>query len=123
MAVQNAKRKRLLWREELRKAAEELRSTRPTAVNLFWAIERMRKEVMRLPDEPEGGACRLERQAMAIRDEDVAANRRMGAHGAKLLKSGSVITHCNAGALATAGYGTALGGSRAAVTAGAKASS
>ena len=120
MAVQNANRKRLPWREEFRKAAEELRSTRPTAVNLFWAIERMRKEVMRLPDEPEGAAYHLEREAMAIRDEDVAANRRMGAHGAKLLKSGSVITHCNAGALATAGYGTALGVIRAAIAAGKK---
>ena len=55
---------------------------------------------------------------MAIRDGGVAANRRMGAHGAKLLKSGSVITHCNAGALATAGDGTALGGIRAAIAAG-----
>ena len=120
LAVQNANRRRLPWREEFRKAAEELGSTRPTAVNLFWAIERMRKAAMRLPDEPEGAAYHLEKEAMAIRDEDVAANRRMGAHGAKLLKSGSVITHCNAGALATAGYGTALGVIRAAVAAGKK---
>jgi len=120
LAVQNANRRRLPWREEFRKAAEELGSTRPTAVNLFWAIERMRKAAMRLPDEPEGAAYHLEKEAMAIRDEDVAANRRMGAHGAKLLKSGSVITHCNAGALATAGYGTALGVIRAAIAAGKK---
>jgi methylthioribose-1-phosphate isomerase len=120
LAVQNANRRRLPWREEFRKAAEELRSTRPTAVNLFWAIERMRKAAMRLPDEPEGAAYHLEKEAIAIRDEDVAANRRMGAHGAKLLKSGSVITHCNAGALATAGYGTALGVIRAAIAAGKK---
>jgi methylthioribose-1-phosphate isomerase len=120
LAVQNANRRRLPWREEFRKAAEELGSTRPTAVNLFWAIERMRKAAMRLPDEPEGAAYHLEKEAIAIRDEDVAANRRMGAHGAKLLKSGSVITHCNAGALATAGYGTALGVIRAAIAAGKK---
>jgi len=120
LAVQNANRRRLPWREEFRKAAEELGSTRPTAVNLFWAIERMRKAALRLPDEPEGAAYHLEKEAMAIRDEDVAANRRMGAHGAKLLKSGSVITHCNAGALATAGYGTALGVIRAAIAAGKK---
>jgi len=120
LAVQNANRRRLPWREEFRKAAEELGSTRPTAVNLFWAIERMRKAALRLPDEPEGAAYHLEKEAMAIRDEDVAANRRMGVHGAKLLKSGSVITHCNAGALATAGYGTALGVIRAAIAAGKK---
>jgi len=120
LAVRNATRKRLPWREEFRKAALQLRATRPTAVNLFWAIDRMQKAADKLPDEPEGAAYHLEREAMAIRDEDVAANRRMGANGAKLLKSGSVITHCNAGALATAGYGTALGVIRAAVAAGKK---
>ena len=120
LAVRNAIRKRLPWREEFRKAALQLRATRPTAVNLFWAIDRMRKAAEKLPDEPEGAAYHLEKEAMAIYDEDVAANRRMGANGAKLLKSGSVITHCNAGALATAGYGTALGVVRAAVAAGEK---
>jgi methylthioribose-1-phosphate isomerase len=120
LAVRNAIRKRLPWREEFRKAALQLRATRPTAVNLFWAVERMRKAAEKLPDEPEGAAYHLEKEAMAIYDEDVAANRRMGANGAKLLKSGSVITHCNAGALATAGYGTALGVVRAAVAAGKK---
>jgi methylthioribose-1-phosphate isomerase len=120
LAVQNANRRRLPWREEFRKAAEELASTRPTAVNLFWAIDRMRKAAERLPDEPEGAAYHLEKEAVAIYEEDIATNRRMGAHGAKLLKAGSVITHCNAGALATAGYGTALGVVRAAVAAGKK---
>jgi methylthioribose-1-phosphate isomerase len=120
LAVQNANRRRLPWREEFRKAAEELASTRPTAVNLFWAIDRMRKVAERLPDEPEGAAYHLEKEAVAICEEDVATNRRMGAHGAKLLKAGSVITHCNAGALATAGYGTALGVVKAAVAAGKK---
>ncbi|MGB5994090.1 MAG: S-methyl-5-thioribose-1-phosphate isomerase, partial [Candidatus Deferrimicrobiaceae bacterium] len=97
-----------------------LRATRPTAVNLFWATERMRKVAERLPDDPEGAAYHLEKEATSIFDEDIATNRRMGAHGAKLLKAGSVITHCNAGALATAGYGTALGVVRAAVSAGKK---
>lgn len=120
LAVQNALRRKLPWREEFRKAAGELRASRPTAVNLFWAIERMHGVAERLPDEQEGAAYHLEKEAIAIFDEDVAANRRMGAHGAKLLPSGPVITHCNAGALATAGYGTALGVVRAAVAAGKK---
>ena len=118
LAVQNAIRKRLPWREEFRMAAEELRATRPTAVNLFWAIDRMHQVAERLPDEPEGAAYHLEKEAIAIFDEDVASNRRMGAYGGKLLRSGSVITHCNAGGLATTGYGTALGVVRAAVAAG-----
>jgi methylthioribose-1-phosphate isomerase len=120
LAVQNANRRKLPWREEFRKAAEELASTRPTAVNLFWAIDRMRKAAERLSNEPEGAAYHLEKEAVAIFEEDIATNRRMGAHGAKLLKTGSVITHCNAGALATAGYGTALGVVRSAVAAGKK---
>ena len=103
LAVKNALRRRLPWREEFRKASLELRATRPTAGNLFWAIDRMCKVAERLPDEPEGAAYHLEKEATSIFDEDVAANRRMGAHGAKLLPSGPVITHCNAGALATAG--------------------
>jgi len=118
LAVQNAIRKRLPWREEFRTAAGELRATRPTAVNLFWAIDRMQRVAERLPDEPEGAAYHLEKEAIAIFDEDVVSNRRMGVHGGKLLKSGSVITHCNAGGLATTGYGTALGVVRAAVAAG-----
>lgn len=120
LAVQNAARKKLAWREEFRKSAEELASTRPTAVNLYWAIDRMRRVADSLPDEPEGAAYFLEKEAVAMVDEDIAVNRRMGTHGAKLLRSGSVITHCNAGALATAGYGTALGVIRAAVGAGKK---
>ncbi len=120
LAVQNALRKRVPWREEFRKAALEIQASRPTAVNLFWAVERMRKVAERMSDDPEGAAYHLEKEAMSIFDEDVAANRRMGAHGAKLLPSGTVITHCNAGALATAGYGTALGVVRSAVAAGKK---
>ena len=90
---------------------ETFAATRPTAVNLFWAIERMRVIFLAHRDRPGGEICaRLTAEAVAIHDEDVAANRRMGAHGATLVPDGAtVLTHCNAGALATAGFGTALG--------------
>src|SRR5213592_723789 len=95
-------------------------ATRPTAVNLFWAIERMRRVFARnRRRSPDTLRTMLEREALAIHDEDVAANRRLGAHGAALVEDGAtVLTHCNAGALATAGYGTALGVVRAAIEAG-----
>jgi methylthioribose-1-phosphate isomerase len=81
---------------------EVLEKSRPTAVNLFWALERMRR------------ARNLEAEAKAIFNEDVSANRAMGKLGAELIPQGArVMTHCNAGALATAGYGTALGVIRA----------
>lgn len=107
------------WREAFVDAAEMLRGTRPTAVNLFWAIERMRRVAAALPDDPREARRGLEREAVAICEEDVETNRRLGAHGAELLSGAtSVLTHCNAGALATAGYGTALGVVRAAVAGG-----
>ena len=92
-------------------ACEQMRVTRPTAVNLFWAIERMRR---RFAIEAERGAAAVRAgllaEALAILEEDVAACRRMGDLGAELITRPSrVLTHCNAGALATAGYGTALG--------------
>ena len=91
---------------------ELLGSTRPTAVNLFWALERMEKRLFELPSTENGEALfkAMEREASAIRDEDEAHCLAIGKHGAKLipLKS-NVLTHCNAGALATAAYGTALG--------------
>ncbi|MBE0603532.1 MAG: S-methyl-5-thioribose-1-phosphate isomerase [Deltaproteobacteria bacterium] len=119
LALQAARKKGRPWRRSFDEAAILLAGTRPTAVNLFWAIERMRKVAATLPDDPAEAFVLLEREAVAIFDEDVAANRSMGAHGAKLLPSkGHVLTHCNAGALATAGYGTALGVIRAAVAAG-----
>src|SRR5262250_2118513 len=95
-------------------------ATRPTAVNLFWAIDRMRRVFARNQHRSlDTLRTLLEREALAIHDEDVAANRRMGEHGAQLIENGStILTHCNAGALATAGYGTALGVIRAAVEAG-----
>ncbi len=88
-----------------------LAATRPTAVNLFWAIERMRRRFDTLAAE--GGEtlrAALLAEALAIQQEDLAACRRMGDLGAELLPAEArILTHCNAGALATAGYGTALG--------------
>lgn len=101
---------------------ETLAKTRPTAVNLFWAIDRMKQvyaSVAHLPlaDIQE----RLVAEAQAVRREDIAINEAIGRHGAPLVPDGkTVLTHCNAGALATAGFGTALGVIRAAVMAGKK---
>ena len=97
-----------------------LAATRPTAVNLFWAIDRMKKLYASLSGRPveEIRACLVE-EAQAIRLEDIAINKAIGRHGVDLVPPGkTVLTHCNAGALATAGYGTALGVIRAAVAAG-----
>jgi methylthioribose-1-phosphate isomerase len=92
---------------------EVLAHSRPTAVNLFWALERMRKAL------EARGAGALEGEALAIFEEDLAANRALGAQGAPLVPDGArVMTHCNAGALATAGHGTALGVLRSARDAG-----
>ncbi len=92
-------------------ALKGLAATRPTAVNLFWALDRMRAAAVAARDRgPEAVRARLEAEARAILDEDVAANRALGDHGADLVPAGArILTHCNAGALATAGYGTALG--------------
>jgi len=99
-----------------------LAGTRPTAVNLFWAIRRMREkfeQLRPLPTEKIKAELVAEAQRMLV--EDIAANETMGRYGAVLLpSSGGVLTHCNAGALATAGYGTALGVIRAAVESGKK---
>ncbi|MBX3026235.1 S-methyl-5-thioribose-1-phosphate isomerase [bacterium] len=91
-------------------------ATRPTAVNLFWAIDRMRRTFQRVRGRsPEVVREVLRQEALTIYHEDIAGNRAMGRHGAALLKPRTtVLTHCNAGALATAGYGTALGVIRAA---------
>jgi methylthioribose-1-phosphate isomerase len=101
-------------------ACRTLAATRPTAVNLFWAIDEMRAVYERNRDRSrEALAKALLDRAFEIQREDVEANRRMGAFGASLLPDGTtVLTHCNAGALATAGYGTALGVIRAAAESG-----
>jgi methylthioribose-1-phosphate isomerase len=95
---------------------DRLARTRPTAVNLFWALDRMMETAESLPDMAPGKlADRLLKEAEAIREEDVAMCRAIGRNGAELLPDeGGVLTHCNAGALATAGYGTAVGVLRAA---------
>src|SRR6266542_6734599 len=92
-------------------ALKGLAATRPTAVNLFWALDRMRRTVLAGHAEPLSSLRgRLLAEAQAILAEDVAANRALGDHGAELVAPGArILTHCNAGALATAGYGTALG--------------
>jgi methylthioribose-1-phosphate isomerase len=99
-----------------------LASTRPTAVNLFWAIERMKRvfgEMARAGASVSEIAARLEAEALAVDREDVQSCRDMGRHGAELVPADArILTHCNAGALATAGYGTALGVIRAAAEAG-----
>ncbi|HXR78014.1 MAG TPA: S-methyl-5-thioribose-1-phosphate isomerase [Bryobacteraceae bacterium] len=101
---------------------ETLAKTRPTAVNLFWAIDRMRRLYESLRGEPlDAIRERLVREAQQIKLEDIAINQAIGANGAPLVPDGkTVLTHCNAGALATAGFGTALGVIRAAVQAGKK---
>ena len=101
---------------------EAIRQTRPTAVNLFWAIRRMQDkfEALRIRPIPQIKQALIE-EAQRMHAEDIAANQAMGRHGAALMPaSGGVLTHCNAGALATAGYGTALGVIRAAVEQGKK---
>jgi methylthioribose-1-phosphate isomerase len=99
-----------------------LAATRPTAVNLFWGIERMRRLYATLAGQSrEAIVAALIAEAKRVKDEDVAICMAIGAHGADLVPDGkTVLTHCNAGALATAGYGTALGVIRAAVAAGKK---
>ena len=105
------------WRDHLDADLERLAASRPTAVNLFWALKRMRRAMDGLGSgDP---AADLLMEARAIHAEDRAANHRMGALGSDLIAGPtSVITHCNAGALATGGYGTALGVIRSAYAAG-----
>lgn len=98
------------------KICDELAATRPTAVNLFWALERMKRKL----DSLQGQAVSVIKTALlsesqAILEEDIALCKTMGRHGATLIQDGqTILTHCNAGSLATAGYGTALGVIRAA---------
>jgi len=117
--------------ETFRIAFEELcrqfAATRPTARNLFWAIERMKRRfdslLVSLPDHDPWHHLRkaLVTEAIRICEEDIAINRRLGANGRDLIPDGArILTHCNAGALATAGYGTALGVIRAAYEEGRK---
>jgi methylthioribose-1-phosphate isomerase len=108
--------------KEFEKICKVMGSTRPTAVNLFWAIDRMKRVVkantgMSSDELKERLVC----EAKEIHKEDIEINKKMGRHGSKLIKNkATVLTHCNAGALATAGYGTALGVIRAAIEDGKK---
>jgi methylthioribose-1-phosphate isomerase len=102
--------------EKLEPALQRLNDARPTAVNLAWALARMRAALKTAGTDWRGV---LELEALAIAEEDLAANRHMGALGAALIPTGSgVLTHCNTGSLATAGFGTALGVIRAGVAQG-----
>ena len=106
------------WRERIDPDLGRLAASRPTAVNLAWALDRMREAIGAVAADADPEPALLE-AARAMHAEDVAANRRMGELGAALIESRcEVLTHCNAGALATAGYGTALGVVRAAHAAG-----
>ena len=104
------------WRQDIEEDFQCLAASRPTAVNLFWALARMRKTIDTLLADP---VPALLAEARAIHAEDVAANRRMGELGAACIRErGTVLTHCNTGSLATGGYGTALGVIRSAYSAG-----
>ena len=108
--------------DEFEQICEAIRQTRPTAVNLFWAIRRMQEKFAAVRGRSISEIKKaLIEEAKRMHAEDIAANQAMGRHGATLMPaSGGVLTHCNAGALATAGYGTALGVIRAAVEQGKK---
>jgi len=109
-----AKEKRELMRE-IENSAEILRKTRPTAMNLFWAVDRIMKRAWETPGSAEAVTRVVVNEAKKMADEDIQANRKIGEHGAKLIDDGdTVLTHCNAGRLATVDYGTALGVIRAA---------
>src|SRR5438128_5338755 len=109
-------------KQEFERICDLIGKTRPTAVNLFWAIRRMRQkfEYFRMRTIPQIKQELIE-EAQRMHAEDIAANQAMGRHGATLMPtSGGVLTHCNAGALATCGYGTALGVIRSAIDSGKK---
>ncbi|WP_126455444.1 S-methyl-5-thioribose-1-phosphate isomerase [Sulfuriflexus mobilis] len=104
------------WRSLIESDLQYLAASRPTAINLFWAIGRMRERMASLSANPVNV---LLDEAIAIHEEDIAANKKMGELGAALINANAgVLTHCNAGALATGGYGTALGVIRSASAAG-----
>jgi methylthioribose-1-phosphate isomerase len=110
------------FREAVLKIADHLAATRPTAVNLFWAMARMKRRLEALHGEPVADIkMQLIAEAQAILDEDIAMNHAIGRHGNAVIgQEHTILTHCNAGALATGGYGTALGVVRAAWDAGKK---
>ena len=123
LGVQNSKAENINnLRQEFDDICDVIGKTRPTAVNLFWAIRRMREKFELLSAKPIAQIKQsVSEEAQRMHAEDIAANQAMGRHGAALMPaSGGVLTHCNAGALATCGYGTALGVIRAAIEQGKK---
>ena len=108
------------FKDEMNRIFDCFASTRPTAVNLFWTINRMKKLIADINDIDEA-VKKLEAEAILILKEDIESNKQMGKNGARFINDGDIVmTHCNAGALATGGYGTALGVIRAAVEEGKK---
>src|SRR5438034_772878 len=123
LGIKNSKAENIdKLRQEFDSICDMIGKTRPTAVNLFWAISRMREKFDLLSGKPISQIKQsLIEEAQRMHAEDIAANQAMGRHGAALMPaSGGVLTHCNAGALATCGYGTALGVIRAAIEQGKK---
>lgn len=115
-AFHSKSKKRVDLLKELEKSAEVLRQTRPTAVNLFWAIDRIMKKAYETSGIKEELVKAVVNEAKIMADEDVEINRKMGKYGSSLIEDGdTVLTHCNAGSLATVDYGTALGVIRAAI--------
>nr|WP_176233599.1 S-methyl-5-thioribose-1-phosphate isomerase [Candidatus Hakubella thermalkaliphila] len=111
-ALKGRKRSKDLFLQDVEEACQILSRTRPTAVNLFWALDRMKRIMQQNRDQSvESIILSLVDEARRIYEEDIEINRRIGEKGAELIQSGSnLLTHCNTGALATAGYyGTALG--------------
>lgn len=108
------------YESQFEEICRTIEKTRPTAVNLFWAVRRMRGLFQKVKGQSRQEIGRiLEEEALAVYHEDIAINQKMGKYGQELLpQKGTILTHCNAGALATAGYGTALGVIRAAREAG-----
>ena len=102
--------------EKMGEAAEIIRNTRPTASNLFWAVNRILKMINEYPDKPSGISELVIEEAKLMAQEDIIVNKSIGKNGAELLNEGDVVlTHCNAGSLATVQYGTALAPIRAAI--------
>jgi methylthioribose-1-phosphate isomerase len=106
---------------DLERAAEIIRATRPTARNLFWAVDRMLMKAREAVDQGRDVQDALVSEAQLMADEDIEANRKIGAYGAELIQDGDrILTHCNTGTMATVSYGTALGVIRSAIAQGKK---
>ena len=118
-AKRSKRRDQRLLMLDIEKAAEIMLATRPTARNLFWAIERMLRKSREAADQGRDIRETLVAEAQLMADEDVEANRKMGARGAELIEDGdTILTHCNTGTMATVSYGTALGVIRSAIAQG-----